>query len=71
MEGNATEGRGSSPITTVKEARTVSEMIFLPDLGLLVKIHRDRFGEYLVIPKGKGRGLIPEGKKIYSLRKRR
>ena len=49
----------------------MSEMMCLPDLGLLVKIHCDRFGEYIVIPKGKGRGLIPEGKKIYSLRKRK
>ena len=48
----------------------MSDMMFLPDFGLIVKIQRDRFGEYIIIPKGKGRGLLPEEKKIYSLRKR-
>ena len=46
------------------------DMMFLPALDLLVKIHADKFGEFIVIPKGKGKGLIPENKKIYSLREK-
>jgi len=32
------------------------KMMFLPDLHLIVKIEKNRFGEYIVIPKGKGKG---------------
>jgi hypothetical protein len=46
----------------------MNDLMFLPKLNLLVKIEQDKFGEHIVIPKGKGQGLLPENKKIYLLR---
>ena len=54
----------------IQKVKKQVEMMFLRDLHLLVKIEKNRFGEYIVIPKGKGKGLLPEQKRIYSLRKR-
>lgn len=46
----------------------MTDVMFIPLLHLIVKIEKNRFGDYIMIPKGKGKGLLPEGKKIYSLR---
>jgi topoisomerase IA-like protein len=45
----------------------MNEMLWIPDLNILVKLQHDRFGTYVVIPHGKGNGQVPEQKNIYSL----